>query len=101
MKNLAGKTVLQATFLNHHFKPLQLFKTSKTNIKMSFLVSYVIFVFKYLLKVVVILKVHMLLKCQVRRVYAKWSKIYFKLSDFQLVLLISIQVIASSTVKTD
>lgn len=68
---------------------------------MSFLVSYVIFVFKYLLKVVVILKVHMLLKCQVRRVYAKWSKIYFKLSDFQLVLLISIQVIASSTVKTD
>lgn len=58
MENLAGKTVLQATFLNRHFKPLQLFKTSKTNIKMSFLVSYVIFVFKYLLKVDVILKVH-------------------------------------------
>lgn len=32
----------------------------------------------------------------------KWSKIYFELSDFQLVLLITIfQVIASSIVKMD
>lgn len=60
MDNLAGKTVLQATFLFVVLSHFYLVKTSKTNIKKwaFYYLTDVCSVFKYWLKPDVILKAH-------------------------------------------